>query len=272
MNSASCWVSGCTSLVFDDCGCGMQIGAEHERVSGGGVDAVRSPGAAFGGVALDVIGGVMRDSDDEFAVLPGNLLEELPAAGIPHRQRQRSWPVFLRGEDVAVTAGMVILTGFTSGLPSRVCHPVRSGKVVRSMASAYWVCRPGRMRNWRRRASAECGYVWGRSHNEGLAVPRLRRKRKLDGNQHRGNRRRNCLRWIVAEKGVSLLADGVAERGRGALRVGSRRTRHEEEERANATAKVADQNVFSPEQQHTCRYRIRGMVAVFMGRAAGQGY
>ena len=32
--------------VFDDGGCGMEIRAEHERVSGGGVDAVRSPGAA----------------------------------------------------------------------------------------------------------------------------------------------------------------------------------------------------------------------------------
>src|SRR5258707_8740258 len=34
---------------------------------------------------------------------------------------------------------MVILTGFTSGLPSSVCHPSALGKVERSMASAYWV-------------------------------------------------------------------------------------------------------------------------------------
>ena len=76
----------------------------------------------------------------------------------------------------------------------------------------------------------------------------------------------------MAQKRVSLLADGVAERGRGALRVGSRQTQHEEEERAYATAKVADQNSFSPEQQDTCRYRFRRVVAVFMSREAEQAY
>jgi hypothetical protein len=69
-----------------------------------------------------------------------------------------------------------------------------------------------------------------------------------------------------------LLADGVAEGGRGALRVGSRQTQHEEEEGAYATAKVADQNIFSPEQQDTCRYRFRRVVAVFMSREGEQGY
>ena len=38
--------------VFDDRGRGMEIRAEHEGVSGGGVDAVRSPGAAHRGVAV----------------------------------------------------------------------------------------------------------------------------------------------------------------------------------------------------------------------------
>src|ERR1700722_13736189 len=101
-------------------------------------------------------------------------------------------------------------------------------------------CEPGEDRR-----AQNAAHVWRRSHDEGLAVPRLRRKGKLDGNQHRGNRGRNRLRRIVAEKRISLLADGVAERGRGALRVGSRQTQHEEEERVYATAKVADQYFFS---------------------------
>ena len=37
--------------VLDDRGRVMQIRAEHEGVSGGGIDAVRSPGAAHGRVA-----------------------------------------------------------------------------------------------------------------------------------------------------------------------------------------------------------------------------
>ena len=37
--------------VFDDGGRGVQIRAEHEGVSGGGIDAVRSPGAAHRRVA-----------------------------------------------------------------------------------------------------------------------------------------------------------------------------------------------------------------------------
>ena len=62
--------------VFDNGGRGMKIRAEHEGVSGGGVDAVRSPGAAHRGVAVGVIGGVMRHGDDQLAVLFGKLLEE----------------------------------------------------------------------------------------------------------------------------------------------------------------------------------------------------
>jgi hypothetical protein len=62
--------------VLDDGGRGVEIGAEHEGISGGGIDPVRSPGAAQRGVALGVIGGVMRDGDDQLALLFGKLLEE----------------------------------------------------------------------------------------------------------------------------------------------------------------------------------------------------
>ena len=140
------------------------------------------------------------------------------------------------------------------------------------MASAYWVWRPEGKANLEKTGERRMrAYVRRRVHDEGLAGALLRLKGERDGNQHRGDGGRDCLRRIVAQKRVSLLADGVAERGHGALRAGSRQTQYEEEERAYATAKVADQNIFSPEQQDTCRYRFRRVVAVFMSRRAEQG-
>ena len=62
--------------VFDNGGRGVEIRAEHEGVSGGGIDAVRSPGAAHRGVAIGVVGGVVRHGDDQLAFLFGKLLEE----------------------------------------------------------------------------------------------------------------------------------------------------------------------------------------------------
>jgi hypothetical protein len=56
---------------------GTEVRAEHEGVSGGGVDSVCSPGAAERCVALGVVGGVMRRSNDELAILPRDLLEKL---------------------------------------------------------------------------------------------------------------------------------------------------------------------------------------------------
>ena len=54
----------------------MEIGPEHERISGGGIDAVCSPGAAYSGIALGVIGGVMGHGNDQLAFLFGKLPEE----------------------------------------------------------------------------------------------------------------------------------------------------------------------------------------------------
>ncbi len=63
-------------LVFDNSRRGAEIRTQHKRVSGGGVDAVRSPRAADRRVAKRVVGGVMRYRDDELSVLLGKLLEE----------------------------------------------------------------------------------------------------------------------------------------------------------------------------------------------------
>ena len=64
-------------IVLHHRGRGVEIGAEHEGVSGGGIDAVRSPGAAHRRVAEGVVSGVMRHGDDELAFLFRKLLEEL---------------------------------------------------------------------------------------------------------------------------------------------------------------------------------------------------
>ena len=66
----------------------MKVGGEHERVSGGGIHAVRSPGAAHGGVAQRVVSGVMRHGDDQLALLFGKLLEELLLQELEIRRRR----------------------------------------------------------------------------------------------------------------------------------------------------------------------------------------
>ena len=55
-----------------------KIRTEHEGVSGGGIDAMGSPGAAQRGVAFGVVSGVVRDCDHQLAFLTGNQLEKLP--------------------------------------------------------------------------------------------------------------------------------------------------------------------------------------------------
>ena len=67
-----------------------------------------------------------------------------------------------------------------------------------------------------------------------------------------------------------MLVDGVAECGRGALRAGSRQTQHEEEERAHATAKVADRNRWSPPATGYLQDTVfAACLAVRMSRDAG---
>src|SRR3984957_6980977 len=55
----------------------MEIGPEDEGVSRSLVDAVPSPGTAFGCVVIRVVGGVARHGDDELAILLRKLLEDL---------------------------------------------------------------------------------------------------------------------------------------------------------------------------------------------------
>src|ERR1700744_3689346 len=63
--------------VCNNTGRVMEIGPEHEGVSCSLVDAVRSPGTAFGCIVICVVGGVARHGDDELAILFRKLLEDL---------------------------------------------------------------------------------------------------------------------------------------------------------------------------------------------------
>ena len=75
--------------VRDHSGRVMEVGGEHEGISGGGIDAVRSPGAAHGSVAERVISGVMRHGDDQLALLFGELFEEFLLQKLDDRRRRR---------------------------------------------------------------------------------------------------------------------------------------------------------------------------------------
>ena len=87
--------------VGDDGGRRAKVGSEYEGVAGRGVDAVRSPGAADGRVSGGVIGGVVRDRDDQFSILMRNLPEEflLQKLGIDDREGS---PALFRGQEIAV--------------------------------------------------------------------------------------------------------------------------------------------------------------------------
>ena len=90
--------------VRDHRRCVMKVGGEHERVSGGGIDAVRSPGAAHGCVAKRVVSGIMRYGNHELALLFGKLLEELLLQELEIDDGERRAGL-LRREDVAVANG-----------------------------------------------------------------------------------------------------------------------------------------------------------------------
>jgi hypothetical protein len=87
--------------VLDDRGRVMQVRPEHERVSGGYIDAVRSPGAAFRGITIGVVGGVMRHGKDKLAILLRKLLEDFLLHKF-HVDNRKGASGLFRGEDVTV--------------------------------------------------------------------------------------------------------------------------------------------------------------------------
>ena len=109
--------------IVHDCGRGTQIGAKHERIAGGGVDAVRSPGTAFRRVAVTVVGRVMGDGKDEFALLPGQLLEDCLLQKF-HIDDGEGGSLLRRGEDIAVAQRHVDLEGLHFRLAQQ-CMPAR---------------------------------------------------------------------------------------------------------------------------------------------------
>ncbi len=113
--------------VFDNVRRGMEIRTEHEGVSGGGVDAVRSPGAADRCVAIGVVGGVMRHGDDKLAFLLGKLLEELLLQKLDVDDGEGAAGL-LRGEDVAVAGGDGDLDGLHLGLAEQRMPSVGLGE------------------------------------------------------------------------------------------------------------------------------------------------
>lgn len=53
-----------------------EIRSENEAVAGYGIDAMRSPPAAYGGIGGGVVGGVVGDRDDQLPVLVWDLPED----------------------------------------------------------------------------------------------------------------------------------------------------------------------------------------------------
>ncbi len=129
--------------VFDNGGCGVEIRAEHERVSSGGIDAVRSPGAAHRCVAVGVVSGVMRHRDDELAFLFGNLLEELFLQKLDIDDSEGA-AGFLRGENVAVANGDGDLYGLHLGLAEQCVPSVSFGERGAQHGVGVLCCAAGR--------------------------------------------------------------------------------------------------------------------------------
>ena len=75
-------------------------------------------------------------------------------------------------------------------------------------------------------------YVGGCVHEEGLAIGFLRVKGERNGNKHGGDRGDASLCRVAANEGIRALANGVRERGHGALRV--RRMKRQDEEKEEA--------------------------------------
>ena len=77
----------------------------------GGVDAVRSPRAADGGVTERIVSGVMRYGDDELAFRFGKSLKDLFLNKLDIDNREGASGLF-RGEDITVAYGNSDLDGF----------------------------------------------------------------------------------------------------------------------------------------------------------------
>ena len=164
--------------VFDDGRRGAEIGAEHERVSGGGVDAVRSPGAAERCIAFGVVGGVVRHGDDELAVLFRKLLEELSLQKFDVDDSEGA-AVALRGKDVAVADGNRDLYRFHLRLAEQRVPSVRLGKGGAQHGVRILCGIAGRERELGEDGRAEdTRNVRRRVHHEGLAALPSSRRRK----------------------------------------------------------------------------------------------
>ena len=194
--------------VFDNGGCGMEIRAEHEGVSGGGVDAVRSPGAAHRCVAIGVVSGVMRHGDDELAFLFGKLLEEFLLQKLDVDDGEGAAGL-LRGEDVAVADGDGDLYRLHLWLAEQRMPPVSLGEGGAQHGVGILCGAAGGEGELGEDGRAEdARYVRGCVHDEGLAGGLLRVKGERDGNEHCGDGGGASLCRIAADESVGALAGG----------------------------------------------------------------
>ena len=170
--------------VFDHGRGGAEIRTEHEGVSGGGVDSVRSPRAAERCVAFGVVGGVMRHGNDELAVLFGKLLEKLPLQKLDVDDGERA-AVTLRGKDVAVADGNSDLDRFHLGLAEQRVPSIGLGEGGAQHGVGILCGVTGCEGEPGEDGGAEDRrYVSGCVHDEGLAGCLFRVEGERDGNEH----------------------------------------------------------------------------------------
>ena len=161
-------------IVRDHGGRVMKVGAEHERVSGGGIDAVRSPGAAHGCVAKRVVSGVTRHGNDQLALLFGKLLEELLLQELEIDDGERRAGL-LRRENVAVPNRDGDLQCLHFRLAEE-CMPRAGLGECGAQHGVGILCGAagGKGEPGEDRRAQDTRYVWGRVHHEGLAGDLLR--------------------------------------------------------------------------------------------------
>ncbi len=227
MNSPSCWGERLHVTIFDKGRCGMEIRAEHEGVSGGGVNAVRSPRAAQGGVTLGVVSDVMRRGDDQLAFLFGKLLEEFLLQKLDVDDGQGAAGL-LRGEDVPVADGDGDLHRLHLWLAEQRVPSLSFGERGAQHGVGILCGAAGGKGELGEDGRAEdARHVCGCVHDEGLTSCLFRVKGERNRNEHCGDGGSASLCRISADDSVRALPDGLLECGHGALRV--RRVRRQDE-------------------------------------------
>ena len=199
--------------IFDNGRRGVQIGTEYERISGGRIHAMRSPGTANGRVPESIERGVMGDSNDQLARQPGKLTEEFFLNEFDIGDGEGS-VIFSGLEYVSVAYGNVDLERLDLRLVEQRMPVLRLRKdgaqhgigVLRRAARFEGEVREDR-------GPQDMRYIRSGVHDK--CFPGLKRKRY--GNEHSGNGGASALCRVVAQQGVGALLRNVPEGRYGVL-------------------------------------------------------